>query len=100
MTAEEVAGYGYEIIVKDKKTGAAVIDKETGKPALAKPDTTDRDNYEVPEGIPSDVDFAKMSIAELKEWADSPDHPVKYEAKWHKEQYVKACCRVAKKLRK
>ena len=98
MDAEEVAGFGYEIIVKDKK-GEPVMDEETGKPKLAEPDTVKAASYEVPEGIPTDNDFAKMSIAELRDWADNPDHPVKYEAKWKKEQYVNACIRVAKKLR-
>jgi len=92
LSAEEVAGFGYEIVIGQNK--------DTGEPILATPDVEKAAEFEVPEGIPTDADFAKMSIAELKEWADDDRHPVKHEAKWHKEQYVKACQRAAKKLKK
>jgi hypothetical protein len=89
LSAEEVAGFGYEIIVG--------TDKKTGEPIKAEPDTEAAENFVVPEGLP---EFPKMTLRELKEWMDDPEHPVKYEDKWHKEQYVRACERAAKKLAK
>lgn len=80
LPAEEVAGYGYDIVIGK--------DKATGKDIMATPDPDVLTNYKAPEGTP---DFPKMTLRELREWMDAPEHEVKYRQDWNKEDYVRAC---------
>jgi len=93
LSREEVAELGYAVPAVNAD-GSAKLD-EDGKPVNVNvPLNTD---IEIPEHVP---DFGKMTVPELKDWADDDRHPVKYGKKPSKESLVRACQAKVRQMQK
>ncbi len=91
LTREEVAEIGIEVQAVNPDGSPKV--NEAGEPVNVNvPINLD---IEIPEHIP---DFAKLTIPELKDWADDERHPVKYGKKPQKEQLIRACEAAVRKM--